>query len=74
MENNKRGEMVMPIMPIHKNYAEFEENNSEMVIHVNNMYKLINQYAKDNGIELAYDDRAEIFVEAIATYIVESKR
>lgn len=59
---------------IHKNYAEFEENNPEMKEHVDQMYKLINNYAKENGIKLAYDDRAEVLVEAIATYIVNSQK
>lgn len=58
---------------IHKNYAKFEESGSEMKAHVDTMYKLINEYAKENGITLAYDDRAEVLVEAIATYIVESE-
>jgi hypothetical protein len=54
---------------IHKNYVEI---SNEMVKHVDKMYGLINQYAKENGIKLAYDDRAEVLVEALATYIVES--
>lgn len=59
---------------IHKNYAAFEENNPEMKKHVDNMYDLVNQYAKENGIKLAYNDIAEVFVEAIATYIVDSDK
>jgi ferredoxin-thioredoxin reductase catalytic subunit len=56
-------------MGIHKNYVEISD---EMAKHVDKMYGLINQYAKKNGIKLAYDDRAEVLVEALATYIVES--
>lgn len=55
---------------IHKNYTEMTVEDVE---HVDQMYKLINEYAKANGIKLAYNDIAEIFVEAIATYIVDSK-
>ncbi len=56
-----------------QNYDRFEEQNGEMKAHVDNMYKLVNEYAKANSIILAYDDTAERFVEAIATYIVNSK-
>lgn len=59
---------------IHKNYARFEEQNVEMKKHVDAMYSLVNEYAKENGIKLAYNDIAEIFVEAIATYITESAK
>lgn len=61
-------------MNIHNNYAEMEENNSDMKNHVDAMYKLIDDYAKENHIKLAYNDDAERFVEAIATYIVESNK
>jgi hypothetical protein len=57
---------------IHKNYARFEKQNPEMKKHVDSMYVLVNEYAKANGIKLAYNDIAEIFVEAIATYISDS--
>jgi len=60
-------------MPIHNHYEQMEENNLEMKRHVDNMYNLINDYAKENGIRLTYDDVAERFVEAIATYIVDSE-
>lgn len=56
-----------------KNYDNFEENNQEMKKHVDAMYQLVNNYANKNRIKLAYDDTAERFVEAIATYIVDSK-
>lgn len=55
------------------NYDNFEENNQEMKKHVDEMYKLVNNYANKNRITLAYDDTAERFVEAIATYIVNSQ-
>jgi Skp family chaperone for outer membrane proteins len=61
-------------MSIHNNYAKMEENNPEMKQHIDNMYDLVNNYAKENGISLAYDDRAERFVESLATYTVESER
>lgn len=53
-------------------YDEIEETNSELKEHIDNMYKLVNEYANEHDIKLAYDDRAEYFVEAIAKYIVES--
>lgn len=60
-------------MPIHNHYRMMEEENEQLKKHVDNMYGLINQYAKENNIQLAYNDIAERFVESIATYIVESK-
>lgn len=51
-----------------------EEENGQMKNHVDNMYGLINQYAKENNIQLAYNDIAERFVESIATYIVDSEQ
>jgi hypothetical protein len=59
-------------MGIHKNYAYLGENVPELKKDVDTMYNLLNIYAKENGIKLAYDDRAERLVEAIATYLVES--
>lgn len=38
------------------------------------MYDLINQYAMEHGITIAYDDKAERLVETIATYIVDRRR
>lgn len=60
-------------MEIHVNYAKFEEENPTAKNHVDKMYKLVNEYAKENGITLNYGDIAEHFVEAIATYIVDSE-
>lgn len=60
-------------MDIHKNYRVMEEENEVMKKHVDKMYDLVNQYAKENGIKLAYNDHAEKFVESIATYIVVSQ-
>lgn len=61
-------------MAIHNHYAVLEEEQPAMKVHVDNMYNLINQYAKENEIPLTYGDYAEDLVEAIATYIVYSKR
>lgn len=60
-------------MDIHKNYKVMEEENQVVKKYVDEMYDLVNQYAKENGIKLAYNDYAEKFVESIATYIVESQ-
>lgn len=60
-------------MSIHKKYAEMEEKNEQMAQHVDRMFNLISDYAKENNIKLAKDDRAEVLVEAIATYIVDSQ-
>lgn len=57
-------------MSIHQNYEAMTEEQKK---HVDKMYDLVNQYAKENGIKLAYDDTAEVFVEAIATYIKDSE-
>lgn len=56
-----------------KTYDRIEKENPELKQHIDNMYNLVNDYAKANGIRLAYDDTAERFVEAIAKYIVESE-
>lgn len=42
-------------------------------INVDLLYNALNKCAKENGIQLAYDDRAEKFVDAIATYLQESQ-
>jgi hypothetical protein len=55
-------------MPIHNNY---EKISNDLRGHVDEMYKLVSKYAKENNIPLFYDDRAEEFVEAIATYVLE---
>ena len=60
-------------MNIHKNYAMFEEQDITMKKHVDSIYNLVNDYAIKNDIQLNYNDDAERFVEAIATYIVESR-
>ncbi len=57
----------------HKNYAYFKEDYQEMAKHVDNMFDLISEYAKGHNIPLKMDDRAEKLVEAIATFIVESR-
>lgn len=58
---------------VRRNYDLLEENNQELKAHVDKMYNLVNNYANKNRITLAYDDRAELLVEAIATYIVNSQ-
>jgi transcription initiation factor TFIIIB Brf1 subunit/transcription initiation factor TFIIB len=58
-------------MDIHKNYNAMSVEDK---LHVDRMYDLVNKYAKEHGIKLAYNDTAEKFVEAIATYIVESRK
>lgn len=57
-------------MPIHNNYEKLPNEDRK---HVDEMYNLINKYAKENSVPLFYDDRAEVFVEAIATYVLEGK-
>lgn len=60
-------------MAIHDNYEEFEKNHKAMAKHVDNMFNLIYKYGRKHNIPLRGDDRAERVVEAIATYIVESR-
>lgn len=54
-------------------YDRIEAENPELKRHIDNMYDAMDDYCKGIGIKLAYDDRAEFFVEAIAKYIEESK-
>jgi hypothetical protein len=56
---------------VHNNYNKI---TSEEKQHIDNMFTRISQYADDEKISLAYDDRAERLIEALATYIVESKK
>ncbi|WP_156316781.1 hypothetical protein [Bacillus sp. FJAT-22090] len=46
-------------MNIHNNYAEMKKNNLDMKNHVEVMYKLINDYAKEIQIKLSYNDDAK---------------
>lgn len=41
---------------------------------VDGIYNIVNEYCKDNNIKIAYDDRAENFIESIAEYLEESKK
>lgn len=52
-------------------YHEHMNHNEKKV--VDHIYAVVNSYCINKGITLAYDDRAEEFVEAIAKYVVESK-
>ena len=42
-----------------------EEMNKTDQEKVDGIYEAVNKYCKENGIKLAYDDRAEEFIEAI---------
>lgn len=53
-------------------YDRIEAENPELKKHIDKMYDALNEYCKENGIPIAYDDRAEVFVEAISQYIEES--
>jgi len=51
-----------------------EEMNKTDQEKVDGIYEAVNKYCKENGIKLAYDDRAEEFIEAIAEYITDSNK
>lgn len=59
---------------IRETYDRIEAENPELKKHIDKMYEAVNEYAKENGIQLAYDDRAERFVEGISQYIEESQK
>lgn len=56
-----------------ENYENYENMPKDMKKHVDNMWQLISDYAKENNVQIAYDDRAENLVGDIATYILESQ-
>lgn len=71
IKNEKtRKQQEVSRVSIHKNYNAISD---EEKVHVDRMYDLINKYSKEHGLKLAYNDTAEKFVEAIATYLVDSK-
>jgi hypothetical protein len=41
---------------------------------IDEIYNVVNNHCKENEIKIAYDDRAEEFIDAITKYIVESKQ
>jgi hypothetical protein len=51
-------------------YENLPENEKEMI---NEIWQVVNQHCKDEGIKIAYDDRAEYFIGAITGYLVESE-
>lgn len=57
-------------MNIHENFNKLTEHQQRII---SDMIWNLQNTAKSYGIPLAGDDRAERVVEAIATWIVESK-
>lgn len=57
-------------MTIHNNYNKL---NNEERKHVDMMFTNLCDYAFSNNVKIRVDDRAEALVEAISTFIVESK-
>ena len=42
-------------------------------LEIDRIYEAVKRHCFKENIKIAYDDRAEMFVEAIAKYITESK-
>lgn len=57
-------------MSVYKNYTVLDPDTKK---HVDEMFELLNDYSIVHNIPIAYDDRAEVLVEAIATFLIESK-
>lgn len=57
---------------LRETYDRIEAESPELKKHIDAMYDAVNDYCRENGITLAYDNRAERMVEAIAKYIEES--
>lgn len=57
-------------MPIHYNYDNIDRQTRE---DVDDLFDGVFRHMKEIGYEVSGDDRAEHLVEAIATYIVESR-
>ena len=57
-----------------KQYREevYENLSEQDEAKVNGIYEVVNQHCITEGIEIAYDDRAEHFIGAITGYLVES--
>jgi hypothetical protein len=58
-------------MSIHVNYEKMSDVKREMV---DECFQGLFDHLSDFGYPCANDDRAEVLVEAIATYIAESAR
>lgn len=58
-------------MRIHQAYGEMSDAGRKVV---DEAFEAVKQVLYDNGIQLAFDDRAEYLVEAIAKYIKESEK
>jgi hypothetical protein len=56
---------------IHKNYKKLTQTKR---MHVDKMFGLLRDYMHDNDMQVIGDDRAEILVEAIATFIVSCEK
>ena len=56
--------------PTTNNYHErFTEEQRNIV---DGIYKVVNEHCKNNNITIDYNDHAEVFVEAIAVYLINS--
>lgn len=58
-------------MKIHNMYAEMSEQERMDVDH---LFDVLQREAKRQFLTVAYDDRAERLVEAIAVYLKESRK
>ena len=56
---------------IHDEYAKMNDADKELV---NQMFNKAASYAVAEGVPIKWDDRAERLVEAIAVYVVESRK
>lgn len=53
-----------------EHYLELSQEETK---HVDSMYELMIGYARENHIPVAYDEREEKLVEAVAEFFVASK-
>jgi hypothetical protein len=55
---------------IHNNYSKMTDEEKEIV---DAIYNVVHKFCNEHDILIAYDDTAEVFVEAIATYLKDSE-